>query len=548
MKTQQFAKASFMITIAIFAFEALFLRYYRWLAIENAKALDIPLILSIASHREVVKGVLFAVIVFGLIMIKYILNAKLLEAITAYSTAKINWLLQVLSFSLLLYLLRFTSTSQFADLIKVNGGALDLIYYLGITAFSLSWTLLLFTSLLVMAPIRFWWQFARNQTTSLMMAAGGIVLYAGNQIYLSKFEVFWSGLILQPTILLAKTFAQFIGLNIVNQNNPQHFGTEGFVVDIGPTCLGYQGVSIILIVLSAYLLIQRKYLRFPNVLLLLPISILILLLLNSLRISVLVAIGHLWSPEVAVTGFHSTAGWVELILTLFGILWVINRSTWFVKSVRTDRRIRLSRTEFWLLPQLALITSSFITTMFTGNFNWGYPIPIVIAGTVIWKIRKSLPAANIDGLGLPLIAGIAVFVFWIFAIPVDHQASNIFEEQLFSVPVGFMALWLIIRVAGSSIVVPIVEELAFRGFLWNFLETSTREKLNPGLIPYFALLASSIIFGIFHSNWFAAFFAGVVYGLIYRYSRKLINTILAHAVTNFLISVYVLSTNYWSYW
>lgn len=548
MKTHHFSKASFAITIAIFALEALFLRYYRWLAIENANALDIPLILSIASHREVVKGVLFAVFVVGLIIIKYILNAKLLETITSYRTTKINWLLQVLCFSLLLFFLRFTSAPQFVDVIKANGDALDLIYFLGITAFTLAWVLLLFTSLLVMAPIKFWFRFSRNQAASLMMAAVGILLYASNQIYLLKFEVFWSGLILEPTILLAKTFVQFIGLNIVNQNNPQHFGTEVFVVDIGPTCLGYQGVSIILIVLSAYLLIQRKYLRFPNVLLILPISILILLLLNSLRISVLVAIGHLWSPEVAVTGFHSTAGWVELILTLFSVLWVINRSTWFVKSVRSDKRIRLTRAEFWLLPQLALIASSFITNMFTGNFNWSYPIPIVIAGAVIWKIRKSLPPVNVDSLSLPLLAGCSVFAFWIFAIPVDYRASSIFEDELFSAPVGFMILWLIIRIAGSSIVVPMVEELAFRGFLWKFLESSMREKLNPVFIPYFALLASSIMFGIFHGNWLAAFCAGVIYGLIYLYRRKLIDAILAHAVTNFLISIYVLSTNYWSYW
>lgn len=546
--TQFLTRPSFAITFAIFAVEALFIRYYRWLAIENASALDIPLIISIASHREVVKGVLFAVIVFGLLLIKYILKSRSIETFTAYKTAKINWLLQFLSFGLLLILLWLTSAPQFIDIVINNEDIIPTIHYLGIAAFVLAWALLILTSMLVIAPINFWRKFARTQVTSLMIAAGGVVIYVSSQLYLSKFEAFWSGLFLQPTILIAKTFAGFIGLNTVDQENPQHFGTNEFVVDIGPTCLGYQGVSIILIVLTAYFLIQRKYLRFPNVLLLLPISILILLLLNAIRISVLVGIGHWWSPEVAVTGFHSTAGWVELILALFGILWVINRSTWFVKRVRRNRRIRLSREELWLLPQLGLIATSFITTMFTGNFNWAYPIPIFIALVSIWKIRNSLPELKVDKLGLPLLAGFAVFAFWIFLIPVDDKASNMFDDQLFSVPVGFMVLWLIMRVAGSSIVVPIVEELAFRGFLWQLLETNMRDKLNPNLIPYFALLASSIIFAIFHGNWFAAFWAGMAYGLLYMRNRKLIDAIFAHAVTNFLISIYVLSTNHWSYW
>lgn len=548
MIPQQFARASFVVTVAIFALETLFLRYYRWLAIENAKVLDIPLILSIASHREVVKGVLFAVIVFALIIIKFILDSRSLKTFTAYKTAKFNWLLQIISFMFLLFLLWFTSSQQFVEFIKVNGDAVSVIHFLGSTVFIFGWAFILCASLLVIAPFNFWQKLARTQIKSLLIATLGVVLYASNQLYLSKFEVFWSGLILQPTILLAKTFARIIGLKTINHNNPQHFGTADFVVDIGPTCLGYQGVSIILIVLSAYFLIQRKYLRFPNVLLLFPISILILLLLNAFRISVLVSIGHWWSPEVAVTGFHSTAGWVELLLTLFGILWFTSSSRWLVKNVRKKSQLRLHREEFWLIPQLALIATSFVTTMFTGNFNWAYPIPIAIAIAAIWKIRNILPSIKVDNFAYPLIAGIAVFVFWIYAIPVDPKASNIFDDQIFSFPIALMVLWLIFRVAGSSIVVPIVEELAFRGFLWKYLETNLRDKLDARLIPYFTLITSSIIFGIFHSNWFAAFCAGLVYGLLYLFSRSLINTILAHAVTNFLISIYVLSTNHWSYW
>jgi exosortase E/protease (VPEID-CTERM system) len=97
-------------------------------------------------------------------------------------------------------------------------------------------------------------------------------------------------------------------------------GTEEFWVHVAPVCSGYEGIGLILVFLSAYLVGFRKRLRFPNVLVLIPAAIVLMWLLNVLRIVVLILVGHFWSPDVAIGGFHSKAGWLVFCGVALGAL------------------------------------------------------------------------------------------------------------------------------------------------------------------------------------------------------------------------------------
>jgi len=56
------------------------------------------------------------------------------------------------------------------------------------------------------------------------------------------------------------------------------------------------------------------------------------------------------------------------------------------------------------------------------------------------------------------------------------------------------------------------------------------------------------LFGYVHSNILAGSIAGVFYGLAYLQRRQLIHAVIAHAVTNALLALYVITFGYWSYW
>ncbi len=51
-----------------------------------------------------------------------------------------------------------------------------------------------------------------------------------------------------------------------------------------------------------------------------------------------------------------------------------------------------------------------------------------------------------------------------------------------------------------------------------------------------------------HNQWLAALVAGMVYAWLYRYTRTLWAPILAHAVTNGVLGVWVVVFGNWQFW
>ncbi len=74
--------------------------------------------------------------------------------------------------------------------------------------------------------------------------------------------------------------------------------------------------------------------------------------------------------------------------------------------------------------------------------------------------------------------------------------------------------WILIRLAGSVVVVPLVEELAFRGYLQRRLIAADFEKVSGGPIsPGCHSCVTSAAFAALHSRWLAGGIAGILFSL-----------------------------------
>ena len=95
---------------------------------------------------------------------------------------------------------------------------------------------------------------------------------------------------------------------------------------------------------------------------------------------------------------------------------------------------------------------------------------------------------------------------------------------------------------------PLAEELAFRGFLARRLIASRFEQIPIGGFTWFSFLLSSILFGALHRSVLAGTVAGMFFALaVYRRGR-LVDGVFAHATTNGLIAIQVLTTGAWYLW
>ena len=72
--------------------------------------------------------------------------------------------------------------------------------------------------------------------------------------------------------------------------------------------------------------------------------------------------------------------------------------------------------------------------------------------------------------------------------------------------------------------------------------------VNPAQVGIKAFAIAVALFALAHSLWLAGLFAGIVYGLLYTRSRTLWLPILAHAVTNAVLGIWIVLTGNWGFW
>ena len=105
-----------------------------------------------------------------------------------------------------------------------------------------------------------------------------------------------------------------------------------------------------------------------------------------------------------------------------------------------------------------------------------------------------------------------------------------------------------VRIAGAALVVPVMEELFWRSFLLRWLDTADFETVDPSQVTIKSVIVTSVLFGFEHHLWLAGIIAGITFSALYMRHRTIWSPILAHAVTNGLLGIWVVTTSSWSYW
>jgi len=147
----------------------------------------------------------------------------------------------------------------------------------------------------------------------------------------------------------------------------------------------------------------------------------------------------------------------------------------------------------------------------------------------------------------PLV-GVAIFLVWsLAAIILEPQRAM--PDKLAAMPTALRVSWILSRMAGSILIVPIAEELAYRGFLMRRLVKADFESVSFNSVGWPALLISAIAFGVAHGTlWLPGIIAGLAYGLILMRRGRMGEAVAAHATTNALIAAGVLAGNQWQLW
>ena len=351
------------------------------------------------------------------------------------------------------------------------------------------------------------------------------------------------------TLEIVAVLLGLTGHEVVGTPEELIIGTPTYEVFIDQPCSGYEGIGLITVMLGFYIFYFRKSLRFPNALLLWLIGVVLIWIANSVRIAALIGVGTWVSPEIAEGGFHSAAGWLLFCMITLGLVAVSRQSGWFaLDAAQRKGSVRTPEGAF-LLPLLFLIATSLLTGLFSTGFDYLYALRVLTPVIPLWLFRNYYADLRWSLAWTPIILGVVVFVLWVALEPVPApKAVAVIPDALREMPVAAAAFWLIARVLGSSIVVPIAEELAFRGYLLRRLIDADFTAVSPKQFTLASFLISSVAFGALHGRWVAGILAGMIYAAAQYRRGKVSDAIVAHAVTNGLLAAYVLVFGAWHFW
>ncbi len=197
---------------------------------------------------------------------------------------------------------------------------------------------------------------------------------------------------------------------------------------------------------------------------------------------------------------------------------------------------------------LAILAAGAVTRAVSSDFEYLYPLRVVAGLWMLMHYRRSLAALDWGWSWRGPTFGVLVFLLWIGSAHLLVHAAGI-PEKLAALPPALRGLWIVSRLAGGVLIVPIAEELAYRGYLMRRLTEADFDTVPFRSVRWPALAATAIVFGLAHGAlWLPGIAAGIVFGLLVVRRGQIGDAVVAHATSNALLAAGVLGWGQWQLW
>jgi CAAX prenyl protease-like protein len=183
---------------------------------------------------------------------------------------------------------------------------------------------------------------------------------------------------------------------------------------------------------------------------------------------------------------------------------------------------------------------------------WIFPAQTVVCGGILiwfWRQYQFRAPARI-----PFTVGIGLLVFALWIAPQQllgfpARLTGFNPETFADQPVLYWST-ILFRYLRLVVVVPLVEEVFWRGFLLRYLIDEKFYRVPFGTFSWLSFAGVTLGFGLAHSpaDWAAALITGALYNYFAYRTRSLGSCVLAHAVTNLCLGIWIMATRQWGFW
>ena len=208
-----------------------------------------------------------------------------------------------------------------------------------------------------------------------------------------------------------------------------------------------------------------------------------------------------------------------------------------------------------------------VLTAVAGRMGAGYAIAYCAAVCVVavatWRLLRGRQILQPHSrLIAPVVLGVIGIVLWIVlsSLQIDQAISTNWPSWMQPQPRAAFnpfvelaspaAAWcfITVRLVGLVVLTPIVEELFWRGFLMRWIDTPDWEDAPLGVFHVRSFVVVTLLFTAAHPEWIAAAIYCVLLNVLIYWKKDLWSCVVAHAVSNLVLALYILTTASWWLW
>lgn len=187
-----------------------------------------------------------------------------------------------------------------------------------------------------------------------------------------------------------------------------------------------------------------------------------------------------------------------------------------------------------------------------GRF-WVYFAKTVVGAWIVWEMRPFVQEMRWKVSWEGILVGILVFVMW---VGIDGHYMRISDPgegwnplKFYGQDSGLGWFFVVVRILGSSIVVPPIEEAFYRSFVYRYFVKVPFDSMPLNKFHGLSFFVTAIIFGLMHAPfWLAGILCGLAYQWLVVRRGRLGDAMLAHGITNLLLGIYIVWKGEWHFW
>ncbi len=204
-------------------------------------------------------------------------------------------------------------------------------------------------------------------------------------------------------------------------------------------------------------------------------------------------------------------------------------------------------------PFLIFLALTFCQGKFgASSAEWFYLAKTLAGAWLIWEMRPWVTEMRWAVSWEAVAVGVLIFAAWVGLDPYYRHFSKTGATgnpgAVFGQNSPMARFFIGVHIAGMTWVVPPLEEVFYRSFIYRYLARPNFLAVPLNQFLPFPFFATALAFGFSHNEWLAGILCGMAYQWLVLRKNRLGDAMTAHAITNFLLGVWIVWRGAWNFW